>query len=48
MTELTEKIEKFICLPYNERKHMGEMGREKMEQEFSRETVVDAYMQEIK
>ena len=46
--DLTEKIEKFICLPYNERKHMGEMGREKMEQEFSRETVVDVYMQEIK
>lgn len=47
VTDLIEKIEKFITLPYNERKHMGEMGRKKMENEFSREDVVDAYMQDI-
>ena len=45
--DLIEKIEKFIALPYNERKHMGEMGRKKMEEEFSREYVVDAYMKEL-
>lgn len=44
---LTEKIEKFITLPYNERKRMGELGRKKMEEEFSRELVVDAYMKEL-
>lgn len=45
--DLTEKIEKFILLPYNERKQMGEMGRKKMEEEFSRQLVVDAYMKEL-
>ncbi len=45
--DLTEKIEKFITLPYNERKRMGELGRKKMEEEFSRELVVDAYMKEL-
>ena len=46
--ELIEKIEKFIALPYNERKRMGELGRKKMETEFSREQVVNAYMEELK
>ncbi|MBO5166200.1 MAG: glycosyltransferase family 4 protein [Lachnospiraceae bacterium] len=45
--DLIEKIEKFILLPYNERKRMGELGRKKMEKEFSRELVVDAYMKEL-
>lgn len=45
--DLAEKIEKFLALEYNERKHMGELGRKKMEREFSREKVVDAYLEEI-
>ena len=45
--DLIEKIEKFITLPYNERKRMGELGRKKMEAEFSRENVVEAYMEEL-
>lgn len=45
--DLIEKIEKFIALPYNERKRMGENGRKKMEREFSRDRVVDAYMEEL-
>ena len=46
--DLIEKIEKFIGLPYNEKKRMGENGRKKMEKEFSRKYVVDAYMKEVK
>lgn len=46
--ELIEKIEKFIALPYNDKKRMGELGRKKMETEFSREQVVNAYMEELK
>ncbi|MCH5270463.1 MAG: glycosyltransferase family 4 protein [Lachnospiraceae bacterium] len=46
--DLAEKIEKFLLLSYNERKHMGELGRKKVEQEFSREKVVDAYLKEIR
>lgn len=46
-SDLIEKIEKFISLPYNERKCMGEKGRRKMEEEFSRENVIDAYVEEI-
>ncbi|MBQ9134501.1 MAG: glycosyltransferase family 4 protein [Lachnospiraceae bacterium] len=45
--DLVEKIEKFISLPYNEKKHMGVMGRKKMEEEFSREYVIDVYMKEL-
>lgn len=45
--DLTEKIEKFLSMSYNDRKQMGESGRRKMEKEFSRQLVVDAYMKEI-
>lgn len=45
--DLIEKIEKFISLSYNDKKCMGELGRKKVEAEFSREKIVDAYMEEF-
>lgn len=44
---LISAIEKFIALPYEEKKCMGALGREKMEKEFNREIVIDAYLNEI-
>lgn len=44
---LIEAIEKFIELPYEEKEKMGVLGRQKMENEFDRQQVVDAYMEEI-
>ena len=40
-------IEKFLCLDDEERKKMGENGRLKVEKEFDRQIVVQAYMQII-
>lgn len=45
--DLVQAIEKFIALPYAEKKAMGIAGRKKMEREFDRQIVVDAYMEEI-
>lgn len=45
--DLIEKIEKFIALPYEEKKKMGEVGRVKVEREFNRQIVVDAYLKEL-
>lgn len=47
INELILKIEKFIKLDNNERKEMGLNGRIKMEKEFSRKFVVDAYLSVI-
>lgn len=44
---LKSAIEKFINLPHKEKKIMGILAREKVETEFSREIVVNAYMEEI-
>lgn len=44
---LITAIEKFIKLPYEKKKEMGLAGRRKMEQEFDRRIVIDAYMREI-
>lgn len=41
-------VEKFLNLPYEEKRQMGMNGRRKMEKEFDRRIVVRAYMQEIK
>ena len=41
-------VQKFINLPYEEKKHMGFKGREKIAQEFNREKVVNIYMNVIK
>ena len=45
--DLIEKIEKFLALSYEERKQMGLAGRAKIEKEFDRQIVVDAYLEAI-
>lgn len=45
--DLVRAIEQFIALPYEKKAAMGRAGREKMEREFDRKIVVDAYMKEI-
>ncbi len=45
--DLVAKMEKFISLPYETKKQMGLNGRMKMEREFNREIVIDAYVEEI-
>lgn len=45
--DLIEKVEKFIKLSYEEKKQMGLAGRAKVEKEFDRQIVVEAYMREI-
>ena len=45
--DLIEKIEKFLSLSYEERKQMGLNGRAKVEREFDRNIVINAYLKEI-
>ena len=45
--DLIEKVEKFLALPYAERKAMGDAAREKAEREFDRNIVVKAYLDAI-
>lgn len=45
--DLIEKIEKFISLSHDEKKKMGENGRQKVEKEFDRQIVVQKYMDSI-
>jgi galacturonosyltransferase len=45
--DLIDKIEKFLSLNYEEKRQMGIFGREKVEKEFDRNIVVNAYMEEI-
>jgi glycosyltransferase involved in cell wall biosynthesis len=42
-----EIIMEFVKLPYKEKKRMGVAGRKKMEREFNRDLVVNAYIDEI-
>lgn len=44
---LLEALRKFVRLPYAQRVQMGKNARKKMEREFDRRQVVDAYMEEI-
>lgn len=44
---LIEKIELFLELSYKDKKEMGEKGRVKIENEFNREFIVNAYYQEV-
>lgn len=44
--DLIEKVEAFIRLSYNEKKHMGLTARKKVEREFDRNIVVNAYLEE--
>ena len=45
--DLIAKVEKFLALPYAERKAMGDAAREKVEREFDRQIVVKAYLEAI-
>lgn len=45
---LTKGIEKFLNLSYEQKKQMGLEGRKKVEREFDRKMVIDAYMNAIK
>lgn len=45
---LIDAIGRFIALPYNQKVLMGKNGREKVEREFDRKIVIDAYLNEIK
>lgn len=47
VNSLVDAIERFITLPYEQKVAMGLAGRKKMEREFDRQIVVDAYMREI-
>lgn len=44
---LTEALERFLRLTWEERRDMGLAGRAKMEREFDRQTVVDMVMREL-
>lgn len=46
--DLIEKIEKFLELSWEEKKAMGLAGRQKVEQEFNRQIVIDKYLGELK
>lgn len=46
--ELIRALEKFIRLPYDKKLEMGIAGRKKMETEFDRNIVINAYIEEIK
>lgn len=45
--DLIYKVEKFIKLNYEDKKKMGLAGRNKVEKEFDRRIVIDAYFKEI-
>lgn len=46
--ELVATIERFLQMPNEERKAMGEKGREFMKENFSRKIVIDAYLSKIR
>lgn len=45
--DLISKIEKFLALPYAEKREMGLKGRRKVEREFDRQIVVERYLKEM-
>ncbi len=45
---LVQAMRKFLFLSYEEKKNMGIYGRKKMEEEFDRNIIVDAYLRELK
>ncbi len=47
VNELYTLVEKFLAMPNDKRREMGEKGREKVFKEFSREVVVRAYLEEL-
>ena len=46
--DLVSAIERFIHLPYSQKVQMGLNARKKVEREFDRQIVIDAYLKEIK
>lgn len=46
--DLIEKVEKFINISYEEKRHMGLMARRKVEREFDRNIVVKAYLDAVR
>lgn len=44
---LIAAVERFIALPYSQKVMMGQNGRKKVEKEFDRQIVVNAYLKEI-
>lgn len=46
-SSLAEAMRKFLALSHEQREAMGRAAREKMEREFDRKIVVDAYLEEI-
>lgn len=42
-----EAIKRFVELPYEDRREMGQRARQKMEKEFDRRIVVESYIEEI-
>ncbi|MFE3977719.1 MULTISPECIES: glycosyltransferase family 4 protein [unclassified Priestia] len=46
--DLIIAIEKFLSLDYNLKRNMGIQGRKKMEKEFNRNIVINAYLEEVK
>lgn len=42
------KVEQFILLPYEQKKAMGIASRKKVEKEFDRQIVIDAYLEAVK
>ena len=45
--DLIQKIENFLALTHEQKMQMGFAGRAKVEKEFDRKIVVDAYMKEM-
>jgi galacturonosyltransferase len=45
--DLIDKVEKFLALSNEQRQEMGFAGREKVEREFDREIVINAYLKEL-
>lgn len=45
---LIDAVERFILLPYNQKIYMGREARKKVEKEFDRQIVINAYLKEIK
>ena len=45
--DLINKMEKFMRLSWEEKKHMGIQGRKKVEKEFNRRIVIEKYLQEV-
>lgn len=44
---LIQGVERFLALPYNQKKLMGQKARKKVEREFDRQIIIDAYLKEI-